>query len=229
MVNKMTTIINPYDIDRTQHKQYDGLTFIECRLLDKRQAEEQEAEEQRIKASDRNDWQAICVKAGFSLDAHEMLRPNSADRGVSRAAVGAGVTSIAAPKAGAVVIRQVKDGFQLSDEEWDIVAPCVPTNKYVKEMTARERLFLDGILWSVEAIALGLSWNYFPPELGNAKSLQERMRKWYQARSFNALYDRLIITHGLSDARMEAFETIANNEVEANRTATMRKHKKAVV
>jgi hypothetical protein len=158
-LGKPNMIISPYDINRTKHPQYDGLSFIECRLLDKRQMEEQEEEERRIKASDRTDWQAICVKAGFPLDSHEMFRPNSADKGeVSRA----GVTSFAPQRADAPrAIRQVKDGYQLTDAEWEIISTCVPMNKGA---TAHERLFLDGILWSLEALALGLSWNYFPKE-----------------------------------------------------------------
>jgi hypothetical protein len=47
------------DLDRTKHPQYDGLSFIECRLLDQRQAEEREAEEQRIKEADRKDWRSV--------------------------------------------------------------------------------------------------------------------------------------------------------------------------
>jgi hypothetical protein len=224
----MTTIINPYDIERTQHPQYDGLSFIECRLLDKRQAEEREAAEQRIKASDRTDWQAICVKAGFPLDAHEMFRPNSADRGLPSKVSGVAIT-FAPPKAGVTVIRQVKDGYQLTDAEWAIVAPCIPLNQNLAAPTPKERVYLDGVLFSLEATALGLSWNYFPPELGKLKAHQERMRRWYKFKWFNAMYDKIIITNGLSEARLDSFKKIADNEVEALRAMTLRKHTKAAV
>jgi transposase len=221
----MTTIISPYDIERTQHKQYDGLSFIDCRLLDQRQAEEQANEEQRIKASDRTDWQAICVKAGFPLDAHEMFRPNSADRGLPSKVSGVAIT-FSAPKAGVTVIRQVKDGYQLTDAEWAIVAPCIPVYQNQTVATARERLFLDGVFWSLEAASLGLSWNYLPPE-HDVRRLQERLRRWNQKKLFNAMYDRLIITSGLSDTRLEGFKKIADNEVETARAMTLRKHAKA--
>ena len=75
---------------------------------------------------------------------------------------------------------------ELSDEEWPIIAPLLPTNSRGIERVDDRRV-INGILWRFRT---GSSWRDVPERYGPRTTLYNRFSRWRKA----GVWDRLLDT-----------------------------------
>lgn len=81
--------------------------------------------------------------------------------------------------------------MQLSDAQWERIAPLVPGKKGDPGRSGEDnRLFVEAVLWIVRT---GAPWRDLPDGLGNWFSVWKRFRRW----AIKGVFERLF--HALSD------------------------------
>lgn len=75
---------------------------------------------------------------------------------------------------------------ELSDEEWDRLAPLLPPQRPPTGRPARDhRTVLNGIIWILRT---GAPWRDLPDRYGNWQTVYSRFRRWRQA----GIWDRIL-------------------------------------
>lgn len=74
---------------------------------------------------------------------------------------------------------------ELSDRQWEQIAPFFPTNGKRGGQWKDHRLLLNGILW---ILATGAAWRDLPERFGPWGTVYDRLRKW----SRNGLWERIL-------------------------------------
>ena len=74
---------------------------------------------------------------------------------------------------------------ELSDEEWEIIAPLLPTNSRGIERVDDRRV-INGILWRFRT---GSSWRDVPERYGPRTTLYNRFSRWRAAGVWDCLLD----------------------------------------
>jgi transposase len=74
---------------------------------------------------------------------------------------------------------------ELSDSQWEQLAPLLPPNGKRGGQWKDHRLLLNGILW---VLATGAAWRDLPERFGPFGTVYDRFRKW----SRNGLWQRIL-------------------------------------
>ncbi|SEF03558.1 Transposase [Streptomyces sp. 3213] len=77
---------------------------------------------------------------------------------------------------------------QLTDNEWEFIAPYLPIGEY-DPYPERLRQQFEGVIWRFKT---GGQWREMPTELGAWSTVHNRFRQWRDAGVFEALLDGLI-------------------------------------
>ncbi|MFD3416191.1 IS5 family transposase, partial [Streptomyces cyaneofuscatus] len=77
---------------------------------------------------------------------------------------------------------------QLTDEEWEFIAPYLPIGEYGPYPTRLRQQF-EGVIWRFRA---GAQWREMPAEFGAWSTVHNRFRQWRDAGVFEALLEGLI-------------------------------------
>ena len=77
---------------------------------------------------------------------------------------------------------------QLTDSEWEYVAPYLPIGEY-GPYPARLRKQFEGVIWKFRS---GAQWREMPAEFGAWSTVHNRFRRWRDIGVFEALLEGLI-------------------------------------
>jgi transposase len=69
-------------------------------------------------------------------------------------------------------------GKELTDEQWQLIAPHLPLPKRMGRPRADDRRTLEGILWVLRS---GARWQDVAREYGSASTCWRRLREWEEA------------------------------------------------
>lgn len=69
-------------------------------------------------------------------------------------------------------------GKELTDEQWELIAPNLPPPKRTGRPRADDRRTLEGILWVLRS---GARWQDLPKEYGSPTTCWRRLREWEEA------------------------------------------------
>jgi len=79
--------------------------------------------------------------------------------------------------------------FELSDEEYERIAPLLPGKQDDPGFTARDnRAFLDAVLWIART---GAPWRDLPERFGPWNSVYQRFRRWAEKGTWKRLFESL--------------------------------------
>src|SRR5258707_13289150 len=95
--------------------------------------------------------------------------------------------------------------FDLSDEEWALIAPVLPGGDgtpRVGRPTQEDRRVLDGIFYILRT---GAPWRDLPERYGPYTSVYNRFNRWAKTRRLAA--DLWAVSHGCSPAPTRALHT----------------------
>ena len=82
-----------------------------------------------------------------------------------------------------------REGFVLTDDHWQLIAPLLPGKAGDRGVTARDnRLFLEAVLWRVR---VGAPWRDLPPGFGSWNSVFRRFRRWAGDGVFERIFEAL--------------------------------------
>lgn len=111
-------------------------------------------------------------------------------------------------------------GFELSDEEWQALAPHIPWHP----VPGDDRRFLNACLWRSRAKASHRGWYFLPVELGVISSSRSRFSRWSLCGHWQALNATVQASPLLSERRKQDFaEIAAEADVLAARVRTNRR------
>jgi transposase len=78
--------------------------------------------------------------------------------------------------------------YELTDRQWNSLAPFLPANGRRGKQWKDHRLVIDGILW---ILSDGGRWRNLPDRFGPWKTVYERFRRWSQTGLWDVLLDEL--------------------------------------
>jgi transposase len=79
---------------------------------------------------------------------------------------------------------------ELSDAQWQLIAPHLPPPKRTGRPRADDRKTLEGILWVLRS---GARWQDVPREYGSPTTCWRRLREWEEAGVWETLW-RVILS-----------------------------------
>ncbi len=79
--------------------------------------------------------------------------------------------------------------YELSDRQWDRIAPMLPGKLSVPGRTALDnRLFVNAVLWVLRS---GARWSDLPERYGKYKSVHKRFTRWADAGVWERIFAAL--------------------------------------
>lgn len=78
--------------------------------------------------------------------------------------------------------------FELTDPEWDLLAPLLPTNAPQGGRWLDHRTVISGILFRERT---GIPWRDLPARFGNWKTIYQRKRRWALDGTWQRIAERL--------------------------------------
>lgn len=100
--------------------------------------------------------------------------------------------------------------FWLSDEQWSLIQPLLPTDVRGKERVDDRRV-ISGIVFVIKS---GCRWCDCPPEYGPAKTIYNRFVRWAERGVWERLFRELA-----SRGRSTEVQMIDSTHVKAHRSA----------
>ena len=79
---------------------------------------------------------------------------------------------------------------ELTDAQWQMIAPHLPPPKSTGRPRADDRKTLEGILW---VLRTGARWQDVPPEYGSPTTCWRRLRQWEESGVWETLW-RVILS-----------------------------------
>jgi hypothetical protein len=114
----------------------------------------------------------------------------------------------------------------LSDEEWSTISVILPKLPVPKpDADFKDRVFIDAVLWWIEARVRNFSWTCLPPELGPQSSREHRHRRWCLLGYWSDIADKLEADGRLSADRFRAFRLIAD-DAESRKVALLERRRR---
>ena len=80
-------------------------------------------------------------------------------------------------------------GKELTDEQWQLIAPHLPARKRMGRPRADDRRTLEGILWVLRS---GARWQDLPKEFGSPTTCWRRLREWEEAGVWETLWRAIL-------------------------------------
>lgn len=80
---------------------------------------------------------------------------------------------------------------QLRDDQWEWIAPLLPTHKSRGRPRADDRKTLSGILWVLRS---GARWKDMPREYGSPSTCHRRLQEWEQQGVWEHIWLRFLST-----------------------------------
>lgn len=77
---------------------------------------------------------------------------------------------------------------EVTDEQWERIAPRLPGKEGDPGVTADNRLFINAIFWMART---GAPWRDLPERFGNWNSVFQRFNRWSKKGVWNRLMDEL--------------------------------------
>ena len=86
--------------------------------------------------------------------------------------------------------------FELTDPEWDLLAPLLPTNARQGGRWQDHRTVISGILFRERT---GIPWRDLPARFGNWKTIYQRKRRWALDGTWQRIAERLRLDADLDE------------------------------
>jgi transposase len=86
--------------------------------------------------------------------------------------------------------------FELTDPEWDLLAPLLPTNAPQGGRWQDHRTVISGILFRERT---GIPWRDLPTRFGNWKTIYQRKRRWALDGTWQRIAERLRLDADLDE------------------------------
>ena len=80
---------------------------------------------------------------------------------------------------------------ELSDAQWNLIAPHLPPKKRMGRPRADDRKTLEGILWVLRS---GARWQDVPHEFGSPTTCWRRLKEWEEAGVWEMLWRVILAT-----------------------------------
>ena len=80
---------------------------------------------------------------------------------------------------------------ELSDVQWNLIAPQLPPKKRMGRPRADDRKTLEGILWVLRS---GARWQDVPREFGSPTTCWRRLKEWEEAGVWEMLWRVILAT-----------------------------------
>lgn len=96
------------------------------------------------------------------------------------------------------VIKQGVRRHALSDEQWELLKPLLPTNRRGPRSKMGDRSFIDAVIYRAKT---GMAWRDLPERFGPWKSVYNRFSNWSKAGIWELLFAALAL--GVEDEDQE--------------------------
>jgi transposase len=80
---------------------------------------------------------------------------------------------------------------ELTNEQWQLIAPHLPPPKRMGRPRADDRKTLEGILWVLRS---GARWQDVPREYGSPTTCWRRLREWEESGVWESLWRAVLVT-----------------------------------
>lgn len=87
-------------------------------------------------------------------------------------------------------MRSVQQGYEISDEAWELLAPELPGQRGQWGRVAKDnRQFINGVLW---ILGNGAHWRALPARYGSWTRTYRRFRRWQENGVWTGVYAFLV-------------------------------------
>lgn len=143
---------------------------------------------------------------------HEDSSLENYDRLAVATALGLDPSTLPEPRSKHGPNRPQFNFMPLTDEEWNVVRSALPKLPVPKPgADFKDRVFIDAVLWFIEARTRKHSWHRLPPDLGPQSSREHRHRRWALLDYWSQIVETLVKDNRLTPGRLRTFQQIAED------------------